>query len=99
MPTYQGVRLDDGKCLQTAGPDTVEPDPEQAFAPAEMQLAVFAFVGDHRQLLSECEDLQVEDGSASEQAGQGGKHGEEDRFHPLNLNGADELVSRWFSAS
>ena len=47
MPTYQGVRLENGECLQTAGPDPVEPDPEQAFAPAETQLAVFA-VGTHQ---------------------------------------------------
>jgi len=82
VPTYQGVRLENGECLQTAGPDPVEPDPEQAFAPAETQLAVFA--GDHRQLLPERKDLQVEDGPASEQAGQGGEQGQEDCFHPLN---------------
>ena len=64
MPTYQGVRFEDGECFQTAGPDPVEPDPEQAFAPAETQFAIA--VGDHRQLLSECEDLQVEDSPASQ---------------------------------
>ena len=79
MPTHQGVRLEDGECLQTVGPDTVEPDPEQAFTTAETQLAIS--VGDHRQLLSECEDLQLEDGPASEQAGRGGEQGEEGCFH------------------
>ena len=37
---------------------------DQAFAPAEKQLAVF--VGEPRHLLPECEDLQVEDGPTSE---------------------------------
>jgi len=55
---------------------------EQAFAPTETQLAVC--VGDHRQLLSQREDLQVKDGPASEQASQGGEEREEDRFHPLD---------------
>ena len=78
MPTYQGVRLEDGECRQTARPDPIEPDPEPAFAPAETQLAIS--VGDHRQLLSECEDLQVEDGPTSEEAGQSGEQGEEGWF-------------------
>ena len=73
MPMYQGVRREDGECVQTARPDPIAPDPEQAFAPAETQLAIS--VGDHRQLLSECEDFQVEDGPASEEAGQGGEQG------------------------
>ncbi len=82
MPTHQCVGLKDGERLQTTGPDPVEPDPEQAFATAETQLAVF--VGDHRQLLPEREDLQMEDGPVSEQADQGGEQGEEDCFHPLD---------------
>jgi hypothetical protein len=82
MPTYQGVRLEDGECLQTARPDPIEPDPEQAFAPAETQPAIS--VGDHRQLLSECEDLQVEDGPASEQTRKGGEQGVEYRLHTGN---------------
>jgi len=55
----QGVCLEDGKCFQTTRPNPVEPDPERALAWAQTQLAVF--VGGHRQLLSEREDLQVED--------------------------------------
>ena len=82
MPTYQGVRLEHDECLETARPDPIEPDPEPAFAPAETQLAIS--VGDHRQLLSECEDLQVEDGPTSEEAGQSGEQGEEDGFHSLD---------------
>jgi hypothetical protein len=80
MPTHQSVRLEDGESLQTTGPDPVEPDPKQAFALAETQLAVCA--GDHRQLLSEREDLQVEDGPASEQTSQGGEQGRTIVFIP-----------------
>jgi len=82
MPTNQGIRLEDGECLQTAGPEPIEPDPEQAFATAETQLAVF--MDDHCQLLPEREDLQMDDGPPSEQASQGGEQGEEDCFHPLD---------------
>ncbi len=64
MPTHQGVRLEDGECLQTAGPDTVEPDPKHALTMTEAHAAVL--LGDHRQLLSERKDLQVEDSPASQ---------------------------------
>jgi len=93
MPTYQGVRLEHDECLETARPDPVEPDPEQAFAPAETQFAIA--VGDHRQLLSECEDLQVEDGPASEQTGKGGEQGVEDGFHPLGVETGCSLCALW----
>jgi hypothetical protein len=83
VPAHQGVHFEDGECLETAGPNTVEPDPKQAFATAETQpLAVF--VGDHCQLLTQSEDLQVEGGPVSEQTRQGGKQGEENCFHPLD---------------
>ncbi len=75
VPAYQGVRVEDGECLETARPEAVEPDPEEALAATETE--PFAASGsDHCQLLTQSEDLQVKDGTAPEQAGQGGEQGD-----------------------
>lgn len=42
--------------------------------------------GDHGQLLTECEDFQLEQGAASEEPGQRGKKGSEDRAHVRDAN-------------
>jgi len=43
-------------------------------------------LADHGQLLTECEDLQVEQGAGSQEAGQRGEHGEYASFYPGDDN-------------
>ena len=55
---HQGVRFEDGECLEAARPEAVEPDPKEALAATETEpFAVFG--SDHGQLLTQSEDLQV----------------------------------------
>lgn len=50
-------------------------------------MAAFAVTGrDHRQLRTEREALQAKDGPASEDADDGGQHGENDGLHPRHRN-------------
>ena len=76
MPAHRGVRLDEGERPETARPEAVEPYPEEALAATETE--PFAVSGSsHRQLLTQSEALQVQDGTASEEAGEGGEQREE----------------------
>jgi len=58
MPAHQGVRLEDGECRQTTRPEAVEPDPEEALGATEAEPFGLS-ARDHRQLLTQSEDLQV----------------------------------------
>lgn len=69
MPTHQCIGLEDVQRLRTAGPQAVEPDPEQALAPRETQpLGIFPH--GHGQLLAQRDDLHVERNAASEDTAQ-----------------------------
>ena len=58
VPAHQGVRFEQGECLEAARPEAVQPDPEEALAATETE--PFAVSGsDHCQLLRQIEDLQV----------------------------------------
>ena len=85
VPTHQGVGLEDMQCLKTPRPYTVQQDPEQAFAPMEPEPFVIS-LGDHGQLLTQPENFHMEQGAASEEAGQRGEQGEYDSFHPMDAN-------------
>ena len=81
LPTHQSIRLEDGEGLQTAGPDTIELNPEETLSQTRTEPLVVS-VGDHGQLLAESDVLEMEQGAASEQAVQGSEQGEEDSLHP-----------------
>ena len=58
VPAHQGLRLEDGECLEAAGPEPLEADPDKTLTAAETK--PFAVSGsDHCQLLRQSEDLQV----------------------------------------
>ncbi len=58
VPAHQGVRLEEDERLEAAGPEAVEPDPEEALGATETE--PFAVSGsDHCQLLTQSEELQV----------------------------------------
>lgn len=80
MPAHAGIRLEQGEGVNTAGPNTVEPNPEQALVTPEARPSV-TLGGKRCQLLMQREDLEVEKGAASEQAGEGG---EQYGLHPPN---------------
>ena len=65
VSTHQGAGLEDMKCLETAGPNAVQPDPEQALAPTETVPFVVS-LSNHGKLLAKREDFQVEQRAASE---------------------------------
>jgi len=70
VPADQRVRLEDGNSGEAAGPDPIQPNPEEALVKAGSQPFVVP-CGDHRQLLTKRQDLQMEEGPATEQARQG----------------------------
>ena len=69
MPMNDGRRLDQNHRLETARPEAVEPDPEQAVAGAKTQPAG-ALAPEHAQLMAEGDDLQFQRGSATKAEGQ-----------------------------
>ena len=71
MPAHQGVRLEHGKCVETARPEAVEPDPEEALLASTLDPFRLSAC-DHRQLLAKRKDFEVEFGPASEKADDGG---------------------------
>ncbi len=66
VPSDQCIRLENYKCLETAGPDTVEPDPEEALTPSKPDPFALPVVQD-RQLLAESEDFEVQNCPATDQ--------------------------------
>ena len=66
VPSDQCIRLENHKCLETAGPDTVEPDPEEALTPSKLDPFALPVVQD-RQLLAESEDFEVQNCPATDQ--------------------------------
>ncbi len=79
--------------VEAARPEAVEADPEEALEATEME--PFAVSGsDHRPLLAEREDLQVEQGPILQQASQGGEQGDEDCYHARNAMTGDQKNSR-----
>lgn len=89
VPTHQGVGLEDMQCLNTAGPNAVQPNPEQALAPTETEPFTVS-LSDHAKLLAKREDFQVEQRAASEEAGQCGEHRVQDRLHRTDANAPDQ---------
>ena len=92
VPAHQGVRLDEGEGINTAGPNAVEPDPEKALVmPDARSSAVLR--SERCQLLTRREDLEVEQGAASEQAGEGSEQGEQYGLHRPNAIAPDQEPS------
>ncbi len=80
VPANQGVRLKDGESGEAAGPDPVQPNPEEAHVTAGSEPFVVPR-GDHRKLLTKGLDLQMEEGAATAQTHQGKKQRGEGRLH------------------
>ena len=80
MPADQGVRLEDSKSGEAAGPDPVQPNPEEALEKAGSEPFVVPR-GGHRQLLTKRQDLQMEEGAATEHASQGKEQRGEECLH------------------
>ncbi len=70
VPAHQRIRVEYSQCVDAAGPQPVEPHPEETPSLAEVKSPLVP-VGDHRQLLSRRQDLKMETSAASEQASQG----------------------------
>ena len=66
-PCGASIRLEDLKCLQAAGPEAVEPDPEQPLTPVKSQLFTRRLVF-HGQWLAQCQNFEVQEGVVSEQS-------------------------------
>jgi hypothetical protein len=71
MPMNDGRRPVQNQGLETARPEPVEPDPEQAVAGAKTQPA-WAQESEYAQLMAEGDDLQFQRGSATKAEGQRG---------------------------
>jgi len=65
VSAYQGVRSEYPQCLQTAGPQAVEPDPEQSLTPVKAESFTRCLVY-HGKLLAKRQDFEVQEGAASE---------------------------------
>ena len=92
MPAEQGVRLEDGNSGEAPGPDPVQPNPEEALVKAGSEPFVVPR-GDHRQLLTKGQDLQMEEGAATEQASQGKEQRGEERLHRDDATAREEKRS------
>ena len=69
MPADQGIRLEDGNSGEARGPESVQPNPEEALMTAGSEPFVVPR-GNHRQLLTKGQDLQMEETATAEQANQ-----------------------------
>ena len=70
VPAEQRVRLEHSNRGETAGPEPVQPNPEEALVTAGSEPFVVPG-GDHCQLLTKRQDLQMEEAATTEQASQG----------------------------
>jgi len=71
MPMNDGRRLDQDQGLETARPESVQPDPEHAVTGAKTQ-PPRALAPEYTQLMAEGDDLQFQRGSATKTEGQEG---------------------------
>ncbi len=70
MPAHQGIGAENSQGVETVRPQPIEPNPEEAFSPAETETSAVP-MGNHGQLLAQCQDFKVEVSAASHEAGKG----------------------------
>ena len=93
MPADQGFRREDGESGEAAWPD-----PEEALVTTGSQPFVVPR-SDHRKLLTKGQDLQMEEGAATEQTSQGIDQRSEERCHRVDATVRQEKRSTGSSST
>ncbi len=92
MPANQGVRLKDGESGEAAGPNPVQPNPEEALVTAGSESFVVPR-DDRRKLLTKGQDLEMEEAATTEQASQGKEQRGEECLHRDDATAREEKKS------
>jgi hypothetical protein len=96
LPGDHGARLDEDENVPPASPVPGQPRPEKAIGNLDARSCLAALI--HGELVAQCEDLELEDGSRSEAGAERGGEGEEDCLHEgsklphLSGTGRDSLA-------